>query len=1504
MFNVFVATDFHLWDKSNDSRHPFVSVSKLGRLSANYAKDIQVGDMFIYLGDLCDPDVTDMNKLKAVIQSIPGYKVLTRGNHDTMDETFYLNIGFDAVCDVCKVGNLIFSHMPVRVAPDMINIHGDNHNNKQSNLGRQHINAYDEHALERPFLVEDLLEKRIGMHAPEEPYYADPKDLSMGIFITQDARSHHITYSTILDLTDKVTLYEDDQEDTMNEAVAAKSGIFAAMDLSDLQTPQDLYDWMRKNIHYAPYVRLKTDVQVIKTKSGSCHDQVYFAYPKLRTMGVSPQILFFIAYNSETNTNGMTHSLIYWKDDENGGVTWFENSWGGQQGIKEYKSLDDLKEYIETEYAKMPAAKKNPELYFRHTSINRFKPGMTLAELVNRIMEGSNVNESIDMSEVSPEPPRVEIYCNKEIPNQDWVERKLYEIFDAIEVGIDGVSFVTASQQQINLMGPNMIFGERSVVDETAYIVDPDELPPRIEYDQVVLAVATYVAIRDKYPDFPADNAKGIAYFMAGDLVDQMLACPAGSHPDIYCTEARSFNFSHYFRWAQRVKVAFGRRIFSSILSGVVTPRQLGLVEAADRSEDDPINEILFDDIADTEFWLNDDNYEKKYRKKEPLAEAIKNWKNDKGEEVPKICTKCGAPVKVFLRGEPVFLCSDKKCGKYYGTVPCNINEVSTKSTFDANHKNNGHKSLSSFTRKVCDEGEFGHWYNKFHKELKHVRSGFDSITTIWMTKDESELVAYINIEKKGDDFCIQALEVLPEYRNYGLSDQLMKYAKNNGATMLFVDPENKVAINLYKKHGWEFGKDKNRGKLQPMYLHENVTITDNMTLDLSDKIPNANNIRKRVNLFRAIIESPIQYMKVETISTAEFRSKYENQHIFGTYDSDENKVYLIFPDEVPHEINYEDLAVHEISHSVLYYRNPNLDEETEEGICIGFTDYHYEQLVKLGERLNDPDYYQEYTNAVSFIREKREVYGNAIFTMLATGDIAITEAAADLQGIDRKQQEDISKKYGIRAVGHDVEDDTPEKRVDQKREKQIKNLKRARKIKKRKAFVRKVKSKLPGKKNEEVDISDIPTNSGEKSFFDSHVAAFDFQNETGYKFKLAENIKFMDTITESVDDDKLYPVYIMLMHSGTALATAIKTVTGSHFSHSSISFDSSMKSMYSFGRKFDTNPFIGSFKKEDIHSDFFKGKTIPYALYVVPCTKSEIDLMKKRLDYFIQNRTKFSYDFTGLFKNYLGIADNPEYKWFCSRFVADILNAGRPSSDPYVVEPSLMKPEDFLYTNFATYVTGGILDSYDKSYVDKVTQKILRIEKLRRQKEKKLAIPEATDILDLDAFDPLQEAVLNYQFTTMDEAAFDNFYQYLKSFKIRFDKDGNVIITRREYDQLDKHFRQSLRMIKAYEKADDLESVKLELCKIYYMIELINQHYLNPTIKQNKNVKGNIRKEMMDLRSVMLNVFQQHLKYVTVRDPQFNFQAFYNKSQYSSTVEIPNTVISAVGKALLTKLK
>ena len=63
-----------------------------------------------------------------------------------------------------------------------------------------------------------------------------------------------------------------------------------------------------------------------------------------------------------------------------------------------------------------------------------------------------------------------------------------------------------------------------------------------------------------------------------------------------------------------------------------------------------------------------------------PLNEKSNNEKtnkvvkNDKGEIVPTVCPKCGSKVKVFFKGEPVYLCSNEKCKRFFGVVPCNIN--------------------------------------------------------------------------------------------------------------------------------------------------------------------------------------------------------------------------------------------------------------------------------------------------------------------------------------------------------------------------------------------------------------------------------------------------------------------------------------------------------------------------------------------------------------------------------------------------------------------------------------------------------------------------------------------------------------------------------------------------------------------------------------------------------------------------------------------------------------
>ena len=84
-------------------------------------------------------------------------------------------------------------------------------------------------------------------------------------------------------------------------------------------------------------------------------------------------------------------------------------------------------------------------------------------------------------------------------------------------------------------------------------------------------------------------------------------------------------------------------------------------------------------------------------------CESDKERVNDKGEIVPDKCTKCDSPIEIYLKGEPVYLCSNKKCGKYYGTVPCNINESHQMSETEAFYKRWKDEEGSSVLKQAKD---------------------------------------------------------------------------------------------------------------------------------------------------------------------------------------------------------------------------------------------------------------------------------------------------------------------------------------------------------------------------------------------------------------------------------------------------------------------------------------------------------------------------------------------------------------------------------------------------------------------------------------------------------------------------------------------------------------------------------------------------------------------------------------------------------------------------------
>lgn len=53
----------------------------------------------------------------------------------------------------------------------------------------------------------------------------------------------------------------------------------------------------------------------------------------------------------------------------------------------------------------------------------------------------------------------------------------------------------------------------------------------------------------------------------------------------------------------------------------------------------------------------------------------IKNRKNEEGKEVPQKCEECGSDVVLKIKGEPIFICSNEKCKKYYGVLPFSRNK-------------------------------------------------------------------------------------------------------------------------------------------------------------------------------------------------------------------------------------------------------------------------------------------------------------------------------------------------------------------------------------------------------------------------------------------------------------------------------------------------------------------------------------------------------------------------------------------------------------------------------------------------------------------------------------------------------------------------------------------------------------------------------------------------------------------------------------------------------------
>lgn len=124
---VYLGCDWHLWrfDKKTKLIH---ERSNMNSIINKYKSTVTDDDLFIYMGDLIDGECEPKKKqLGEILDSLPGTKILVRGNNDLFPDEWYEQHGFKYVTPKFIYDNIIFSHMPEKNHNNRMNIHGHLH---------------------------------------------------------------------------------------------------------------------------------------------------------------------------------------------------------------------------------------------------------------------------------------------------------------------------------------------------------------------------------------------------------------------------------------------------------------------------------------------------------------------------------------------------------------------------------------------------------------------------------------------------------------------------------------------------------------------------------------------------------------------------------------------------------------------------------------------------------------------------------------------------------------------------------------------------------------------------------------------------------------------------------------------------------------------------------------------------------------------------------------------------------------------------------------------------------------------------------------------------------------------------------------------------------------------------------------------------------------------------------------------------------------------------------
>lgn len=170
--------------------------------------------------------------------------------------------------------------------------------------------------------------------------------------------------------------------------------------------------------------------------------------------------------------------------------------------------------------------------------------------------------------------------------------------------------------------------------------------------------------------------------------------------------------------------------------------------------------------------------------------------------------------------------------------------------------------------------------------------------------------------------------------------------------------------------------------------------------------------------------------------------------------------------------------------------------------------------------------------------------------------------------------------------------------------------------------------------------------------------------------------------------------VYILLTDTGSVLTKLIKLYTKKPYNHASIAFDSNLSEVYSFGRKHSDNPFVGGFVKEDVTSNLFlRADCVIYSFTV---DEEQYNHMKLYIEQFKEQEDEYKYNFLGLFGVMLNKPVEKDKAYFCSQFVASVLEQSK--NIEFEKSLALIAPHDLQNVPEFEFVYEGNLNDYTRT--------------------------------------------------------------------------------------------------------------------------------------------------------------------------------------------------------------